>query len=130
MEEAESKVAKVTAKAKEESEAKSVVVKDEPVKEDKPVASTSSSFTNPYAQLNESTVKAEVKAQAEKDFPDDYMTQDYAVQEQIKSFRYLRDYNITSEVEETQMQKAMNDFPNDYMTAQYAFEEQMKAYKN
>ncbi|PFF27112.1 hypothetical protein CN335_30060, partial [Bacillus thuringiensis] len=68
-----------------------------------------------------------VKEKAKKDFPDDYMTQNYVADEQSKAFDYINGIELKSQEELNVMKKVINDFPNDFMTTKYVYEEQIKA---
>ncbi len=67
------------------------------------------------------------KKKAKKDFPDDYMTQNYLADEQSKAFDYLNGIELKSQEEVNVMKKVINDFPNNFIPTKYVYEEQIKA---
>ncbi|MDZ4619298.1 MULTISPECIES: hypothetical protein [Bacillus cereus group] len=91
------------------------------------VQQSASGFTNPIKNIDKTAAMNAVKEKAKKDFPDDYMTQNYVADEQSKAFDYINGIEIKSQEELNVMKKAINDFPNDFMTTKYVYEEQIKA---
>ncbi|WP_367888070.1 hypothetical protein [Bacillus wiedmannii] len=84
-------------------------------------------FANPVKSINKTDAMNKVKEKAKQDFQDDYMTQNFVVDEQSKAFDFLNGVEIKSQEELNVMKKALGDFPNDFMTAKFVYEEQMKA---
>ncbi|KFM95652.1 hypothetical protein DJ93_5443 [Bacillus clarus] len=68
-----------------------------------------------------------MKEKAKQDFKDDYMTQNFVVDEQSKAFDFLNGIEIKSQEELNVIKNALKDFPNDFMTVKFVYEEQMKA---
>ncbi|WP_422118090.1 hypothetical protein ACORE2_28805 (plasmid) [Bacillus thuringiensis] len=91
------------------------------------VQQSASGFTNPIKNIDKTAAMNAVKEKAKKDFPDDYMTQNYVADEQSKAFDYLNGIELKSQEELNVMKKVINDFPNDFMTTKYVYEEQIKA---
>ncbi|HDX9641168.1 TPA: hypothetical protein ACGXMH_005105 [Bacillus mobilis] len=99
--------------------------KKEKLKQD--VQQSASGFTNPIKNIDKAAAMNAVKEKAKKDFPDDYMTQNYVAEEQSKAFDHLNGIELKSQEELNVMKKVISDFPNDFMTTKYVYEEQMKA---
>lgn len=79
-------------------------------------------------ELNQSKkrkdIKEKLKGIAKKDFPNDYMTQEYWLDEQLKAYDYmtkLPDNNIK--------EKAQRDWPLDFITQKFWYNEQIEAKK-
>ncbi|RWS39046.1 hypothetical protein EKA14_26465 [Bacillus mycoides] len=99
--------------------------KKEQLKQD--VQQSASVFTNPIKNIDKTAAMNAVKEKAKKDFPDDYMTQNYVAEEQAKAFDHLNGIELKSQEELNVMKNAISDFPNDFMTTKYVYEEQIKA---
>ncbi|WJE26938.1 hypothetical protein [Bacillus cereus] len=99
--------------------------KKEQAKQD--VQQSASGFTNPVKNIDKTAAMNAVKEKAKKDFPDDYMTQNYVAEEQAKAFDHLNGIELKSQEELNVMKNAISDFPNDFMTTKYVYEEQIKA---
>ncbi|PFM11650.1 hypothetical protein COJ40_08810 [Bacillus cereus] len=91
------------------------------------VQQSASGFTNPIKNIDKTTAMNAIKEKAKRDFPDDYMTQNYVADEQSKAFDHLNGIELKSQAELNVMKKAINDFPNDFMTTKYVYGEQIKA---
>ncbi len=105
-------------------------IQAQPEKKEQPkqdVQQSASGFTNPIKNIDKTAAMNAVKEKAKKDFPDDYMTQNYVADEQSKAFDYLNGIELKSQEELNVMKKVINDFPNDFMTTKYVYEEQIKA---
>ncbi|PGY09492.1 hypothetical protein [Bacillus cereus] len=100
-------------------------IKQEQPKQD--VQQSASGFTNPIKNIDKTAAMNAVKEKAKKDFPDDYMTQNYVAEEQAKAFDHLNGIELKSQEELNVMKNAISDFPNDFMTTKYVYEEQIKA---
>ncbi|WP_242142040.1 MULTISPECIES: hypothetical protein [unclassified Bacillus cereus group] len=98
----------------------------QPEKKEEPQQDTAA-FTNPMKNIDKTEAMNKVKEKAKQDFPDDYMTQNFVLDEQSKAFDVLNGVEIKSQEELNVMKKALGDFPNDFMTAKFVYEEQMKA---
>lgn len=67
-------------------------------------------------------VKSKLQAKAMRDWPDDFMTQEYWINEQIACYKYM----LT--VPESRIkEKAQRDFPLDFMTQKYWYNSQVDA---
>ena len=80
-----------------------------------------------------SDILARIKKNTSKDHPNDYETQEYVVEEQVKSYKKVQNYrdnSISPDVLEKIKKDAKKDHPNDYSTQEYVIEEQVKAYRN
>ncbi|MCI2254096.1 hypothetical protein L2D08_06935 [Domibacillus sp. PGB-M46] len=111
-----------------DGEATEEVSAEEPVAE--PAEVTAPAFENPATKINKDEFMANVKKQAETDFPDDYMTQDFVVEEQDSAYEAMVAIVPTSDAEVRIIENAIADFPNDMMTAKFVYDEQMKAMNN
>ncbi|MGG1826452.1 hypothetical protein [Bacillus mycoides] len=100
-------------------------IKQEQPKQD--IQQSASGFTNPVKNIDKTAAMNAVKEKAKKDFPDDYMTQNYVAEEQAKAFDHLNGIELKSQEELNVMKNAISDFPNDFMTTKYVYEEQIKA---
>lgn len=101
--------------------------KEEPVVNEQAATTT---FINPFTELDDRTAADSIKAKANEDWPDDFKMQDFQIQEQTKAFENLKRINVTSDVEQQQLEKALSDWGSDYIMAEFQYEEQMKAYNN
>ncbi|WP_445661748.1 hypothetical protein [Bacillus sp. FSL H8-0545] len=106
------------------AEPKKEIKKEQP-KQD--VQQSVSGFTNPIKNIDQTAAMNAVKEKAKKDFPDDYMTQNYVAEGQDKAFDHLNGIELKSQEELNVMKNAIGDFPNDFMTTKYVYEEQIKA---
>lgn len=75
-------------------------------------------------EVDENRVEVEklLKKQAQKDWPNDFVTQEYWVSQQLEDYQFMRsipDDAIKAEVE--------RDFPLDYTTQKYWYSEQVRA---
>ncbi|MFN6793528.1 hypothetical protein ACTFRD_30880 [Bacillus cereus group sp. MYBK249-1] len=105
-------------------------IQTQPEKKEQPkqnVQQSASGFTNPIKNIDKTAAMNAVKEKAKKDFPDDYMTQNYLADEQSKAFDYLNGIELKSQEEVNVMKKVINDFPNNFMPTKYVYEEQIKA---
>lgn len=105
-------------------------IQAQPEKKEQPkqdVQQSASGFTNPIKNIDKTTAMNAIKEKAKRDFPDDYMTQNFVADEQSKAFDYLNGIELKSQEELNVMKKVINDFPNDFMTTKYVYEEQIKA---
>ena len=67
-------------------------------------------------------IKDKLKAKAKKDWPDDYSTQEYWINEEIEAYGYMKtipDGSIK--------RKAQQDWPLDFSTQKYWYDEQIEA---
>lgn len=63
-----------------------------------------------------------LKEKAKKDWPNDYSTQEYWINEQIEAYDYMETIEDNSI-----KQKAQKDWPLDFSTQKYWYEEQIEA---
>lgn len=66
-------------------------IKQEQPKQD--VQQSASGFINPIKNIDKTAAMNAVKEKAKKDFPEDYMTQNYVADEQSKAFDYINGIN-------------------------------------
>lgn len=105
-------------------------IQTQPEKKEQPkqiVQQSTSGFTNPIKNIDKTAAMNAAKEKAKKDFPDDYMTQNYVAEGQSKTFDYLNSIELKSQEELNVMKKVIKDLPNDFMTTKYVYEEQIKA---
>ncbi|WP_428910050.1 hypothetical protein [Niallia sp. Krafla_26] len=98
-----------------------------------PASGTSSDpsvYSNPVSKLDANKVKREIEEKAVHDWPDDYIMQDFQVEEQTKSYHNLLKLNIDSKVKEEILNKAVNDWPNDYTMVEFQYNQQVSAYED
>jgi hypothetical protein len=74
------------------------------------------------ADAEREIVSEKLKAKAERDFPDDFTTQEYWLNEQMKAY----DYMLTIENSSVKS-KAQEDFPLDYTTQKFWYNQQVDA---
>lgn len=87
-----------------------------------PSNETTTSPTVDKDQQEEDKIKEKLKAKAKRDWPNDYTTQEYWINEQIEAYKYMKtipDGSVKS--------KAQHDFPLDYTTQKYWYNEQVEA---
>lgn len=83
----------------------------------------------PTTDVETTTIDAEtqliidkLKARAERDWPDDYTTQEYWVNQQIEDYSYML------QIEDNSIKrKAQRDWPLDFSTQKYWYDEQIRA---
>ncbi|NBG65598.1 hypothetical protein [Acidiluteibacter ferrifornacis] len=74
------------------------------------------------AQEEEKQIFAKLKEKAEKDWPNDYTTQEYWLSEQKAAYQYMK-----AIPEDGIKRKAMRDWPLDFVTQKYWYNEQIEA---
>lgn len=71
----------------------------------------------------EQSLLEKLKARAKKDWPDDYTTQEYWINEQIDAYHYMQTIPNDDKIKK----KAQRDWPLDYITQKYWYNEQIDA---
>lgn len=79
-------------------------------------------------------VKKQVLADAARDFPGDFQTQESVFEDQCRSYAYCQSLEegfpeVPREIKSEILSAAAKDFPGDYSMQQYIFEEQCKSYQ-
>lgn len=89
----------------------------------------SATLTNPIFSLDKKEVEHAIYQAAEEKYPKNKTMQEHAVKEQLESYEYLKEYEITSQFELNHLHDAMKAHPDDFTAMQMVFEEELKAYK-
>jgi hypothetical protein len=83
---------------------------------------TSAPPTVDKEQQDEEVVREKLKAKAKKDWPDDYTTQEFWVNEEIEAYKYMKTIPDGSV-----KRKAQHDWPLDFSTQKFWYNEQVEA---
>lgn len=89
----------------------------------------SATLTNPIFSLDKKEVEHAIYQAAEEKYPKNKTMQEHAVKEQLESYEYLKEYEITSQFELNHLHDAMKAHPDDFTAMQMVFEEELKAYE-
>ena len=105
---------------------------EQEVKEVKPKAQKPKTFTDAVFE-GDPELFAEIKSNASKKFPDDYITQKFIIEKQCKSYSTVLDYPWKIEKDENTDKiwaKAYDQYGrnHDYITMLFILNEQLKAY--
>ena len=76
---------------------------------------------------------AKIKADAAKDYPDDYVTQEFVINMQTKAYYEAVNYKnkkVPKKVLNKIKKGAKSDYPNDYVTQIFIIETQCQSYIN
>jgi hypothetical protein len=85
-----------------------------------------------FADDSESAVRERVQKNAESDYPNDFSTQRYVVNEQLKAWGALRSFSdsaVPADIVNAILAKTASDYPDDYSTQLYVLTEQIKDWK-
>lgn len=74
-------------------------------------------------QLEEETIIEKLKAKAKRDWPEDYTTQEFWVNQQIESYHYMLTISNSDKIKK----KAQRDWPLDFTTQQFWYNQQIEA---
>ncbi len=77
-------------------------------------------------------VLQQIKADATRDYPNDFSTQKYVIDEQVKAYNQLEKFSdpeVPKEVLESIMHEASHDYPYDFSTQLYVINEQISSWK-
>lgn len=79
---------------------------------------------NENEKIIENEIKNKIKAKAKKTWPNDFVTQEYWINEQIKAYKYMKKIS-----NDKIKKRAERDWPLDFVTQKYYYDEQILAKK-
>lgn len=108
-----------------------IVVKEEQqTKVEKQVEVTETKPVNVIAQLDKTNVLEVIKENAKLNWPDDYMMQEYEINEQTSNYNALVNIEVDTKEKEEILRRALNNWHSDFMMIKYEYSEQVKAFDN
>lgn len=110
-------------KAKEEAEAK----KAKEVAEAKKKAAEKPKFVNAIAEMNPDDVAKTIKSHAKDNWPDDFIMQQFEIEEQTKAYEKLKLIKIDSAEKQGIMDRASSNWRYDFIMIEFEYTEQLKA---
>lgn len=78
--------------------------------------------STPQLSADDLKILEKIKAKAQKDFPDDYSTQKYVIEEQMQAYQYMK--SVPASKLKSKVEK---QFPLDFSTQKYEYDEQMQS---
>ncbi|MEI9912207.1 MAG: hypothetical protein WDO71_22690 [Bacteroidota bacterium] len=95
----------------------------ETIQKNEPAVTSEAKAEEKTADTEKDAIITKLKAKAKRDWPDDYSTQEYWVNEQIESYEYMKTIADSDPIKK----RARKDWPLDFSTQKYWYDEQIEA---
>lgn len=93
-----------------------------PIAQNPPVNSVASPAATVSSKEENKEVFAQIKAKAQKEYPDDYVMQDFVYEQQVEAYHFMKIVPASSI-----KSKAIKEHPDDYVMQKFVYEQQTEA---